>query len=153
MLIIVILEEKMKNDKIDVIIFFISKVLIGIIGLISVSIYSKNLTTEAFGNYSLIIGLTNALISLFIGWIGSSALRYYVEYENKKEVFYSNINIYILVMLLIIFMIELLVGIFSVHIPIINFYLPVVIITINLGYYEVLEKILRASQKTIQYSI
>ena len=81
----------MSKEKKDVFLFFISKIIIGIIGLISMTIYSKVLTTEEYGNYSLITSFVNALVCIFIGWIGSASLRYYIEYnekDEKKSIFY-----------------------------------------------------------------
>ena len=144
----------MKKDKVDIIIFFISKVIIGFLSLISMTIYSKILTTSEYGNYSLISGLCNALVSIFIGWIGSSALRYYIDYEKEdKEKFFTNIFFYTSLMVLIIILIEIIVGLFSDKIPIRIYLLQTVYLTLGVSFSEVFEKIFRASEKTLKYAI
>lgn len=145
----------MNKDKKDVLLFFVSKVIIGFLSLISVTIYSSVLSTEEYGNYSLIAGLANALICIFIGWIGSSVLRYYIDYKDNEDrkKFYTNTFIYTIVMLLIIIIIELLTGLFSSTIPIFSYLPGVILFTVNMALAEIFEKMFRASQKTLLYSI
>ena len=144
----------MKKDKIDIILFFVSKIIIGFLSLISVTIYSRMLSTAEYGNYSLISGLCNALVSIFIGWIGSSSLRYYIDYEEKdKKKFFTNVFYYTFAMILVIIFIELIIGFFSNKLPIYTYILQVIFLTFSISFAEVFEKIFRASQKTLKYSI
>ena len=71
----------MSNEKKDIGLFFIYKIIIGVIGLLLVTFYSSLIDPSDYGDYSLISGFVSALISIFIGWIGSSSLRYYIDYE------------------------------------------------------------------------
>lgn len=143
----------MTKMKKDVVLFFIAKVVVGIVGLLLVSLYSANLSTSAYGEYSLIAGLISALISIFIGWIGSAALRYYIDYENDKKKFFCNILLYIFIMLVVIFGILTIISFISVTIPLKKYLFSAFFYTFSYSMIEVFEKIYRASQKTVGYTI
>lgn len=143
----------MSNEKKDVALFFISKIIIGIIGLLLVTFYSSLIDPSEYGDYSLISGFVSALISIFIGWIGSSSLRYYIDYENDKKTFFSNILMYLLIMLLIVCSIIIAISYCSKTIPIKNYIFPTIIYSINYAFFEVFEKIFRATRKTKIYTI
>ena len=84
----------MKNqEKMNMLKYFIAKILIGLLGMICLSLYSKMLKPDIYGIYSLLLGFINVSISIFIGWIGSSALRYYDAYKENKKIFISNLMI------------------------------------------------------------
>ena len=135
----------------DIIKFFIVKIIIGLIGLITVSLYSSFLNPDEYGDYSLINSFIKVLIAIFIGWIGSSSLRYYDEFKKNEDTFFSNVAISTSAMLILLL---LVLGIFSLcsEIPINKYILFVIPLTIILSLLEIFEKILRASQKTTIYS-
>ena len=137
----------------DVITYFFSKVIIGFTGIIILKLYSSMIDPTGYGEYSLITSLVTALVSIFIGWIGSSALRYYDEYKNKKIEFFSNITAYYLLMLIICYIILIICSLLMTNINIIKYFLSVIYFVMMLSANEILEKVLRASNKTTVYAI
>ncbi len=146
----------MSKDKKDVVIYFVSKVIIGVISLVTVTLYSRLLNPDEYGEYSLIAGLVSALIAIFIGWIGSSALRYYIDYskdKSEKTRFYSNVIMYTVVMIIAMIAILFIISLLSNVVPINKYLIATIIFTVSLSFMEVFEKIFRASQKTVIYAI
>lgn len=137
----------------DVVIYFISKVVIGLIGLLILKLYSSMVDPSGYGEYSLISSLVSAIISVFIGWIGSSSLRYYDEYKNNRGNFYNNITLYFIIMIVVSFVVLYIISFLMPSIPISKYYIYVIFFTITLALQEILEKLLRASNKTITYAI
>lgn len=135
----------------DIIKFFIVKIFIGVIGFFSMSLYSSLLDPSEYGNYSLIIGFINILIAIFIGWIGSSALRYYDENRNNKTIFFSNITISIFFMIFVSIIITYLGTIFFKNIPLKEYFIFVIFLLSILSCVDVFEKVLRASKETNIY--
>ena len=143
----------MKKEKRDIILFFISKLITGIAGFFIITLYSALLSPEQYGEYSLISGFVSALISVFIGWIGSSALRYYIDYEDNKKTFFTNVLYYVLSMIVMMSIIIVIVSFISKTIPISNYLVATIFFTIAFSFYDVFEKVFRAAQKTVIYSI
>lgn len=70
----------------DIINYIPSKVIPIILGIMTVSILTRVLTTEEYGLYSLIITTVSIIGSILFGWINNSYLRFYETYrENNKE--------------------------------------------------------------------
>lgn len=137
----------------DVVIYFISKIIIGIIGLVVLKLYSSMIDPAGYGEYSLVASLVTALISIFIGWIGSSALRYYDEYKDKKILLFTNITFYYIFMLMLCYIILYLCKYLMPTIPIEKYYIFIVFFTMTMSMQEILEKLLRASNKTVVYAL
>jgi O-antigen/teichoic acid export membrane protein len=68
----------------DSIKYIISKVIPGLVGLLSVPIFIKFIGYEQYGKYSLIFSFVVMVSSFFIGWINQSILRYYTKYAHVK---------------------------------------------------------------------
>ncbi len=77
--------------KSDYIKYFITKLLLGLIGLYLVALYSNYFNPTEYGKYSLIIGLVNILLAISIGWISSSISRYLDEHKDDMNFFIINI--------------------------------------------------------------
>lgn len=137
----------------DVVVYFISKVIVGLFGILLIKLYSTLLDPSSYGEFSLISGLVSALVSIFIGWIGSSSLRYFDEYKNNKKFFFTNIIIYIITMILVVFTALVVLSIFVERIPISKYLLFVLFFTVAVSLQDIFEKILRADGKTVTYSI
>lgn len=137
----------------DVLIYFISKIVIGLIGIIVLNLYSSMISPEIYGEYSLISSLITAIVSIFIGWIGSSALRYYDEYKNQKIKFFTNVTIYFIIMISVSFITIFICSFIMPSIPVSKYIIYVIFLTIAMSMQEVLEKILRASNKTLIYAM
>ena len=137
----------------DVVIYFISKIIIGIIGLVVLKLYSSMIDPAGYGEYSLIASLVTALISIFIGWIGSSALRYYDEYKDRKIMLFTNVTFYYIFMLMLCYIILYLCKYLMPTIPIEKYYIYIIFFTMTMSMQEILEKLLRASNKTAVYAL
>ena len=108
------------RERKDTFLYLITKIITGVIGIVSISLQTKYLSTTDVGDYSLINGVVSALVSVLIGWIGSSALRYYYSYKkDKPEEFHTTIFIDWIVMFLISALIMVVVG-FASNLPIKN---------------------------------
>lgn len=146
----------MNKDKIDVALFFIAKLITGVLGILTITMISKFLPVDAYGNYSLITGISNALISIFIGWIGSSLLRYYIDYQNSKKErrkLIANTWIFTVAMILLILLIEIAIGYITKTIPIIPYLFNTSYYVISFSLVEIMEKAFRASGKTKIYAL
>ena len=142
------------SGKKDVGLFLITKIITGIVGIFSVSLQTKFLSSEALGNFSLINGVVTALVAIMIGWIGSSALRYYYSYE-KDDIagFHTTIFIDWIVMLLASAAVVVLLGFIASNLPISNYLLFTLIFLLFASTMEILEKMMRASKHNIAYCI
>ena len=67
------------------IIYFIGKLAPAILSLIGVMIFTRMVTPEAYGLFSLITVITGLINILFFQWIRSSFIRFYNEKENIKS--------------------------------------------------------------------
>lgn len=143
--------KKVKNEKIDVIKYFFTKVFSGILSFVSMSLYTYFIDPDIFGDYSLIIGFVNIIISIFIGWISSASLRYYSNYKNDKNIFFTNIIFDWIVMVIVSIIIILLSGVFIKNIPLLNYMKYVILIFIFMSTFDIFNSIFRAAKKTNMY--
>ena len=93
--------SNVKQNK-DILFFFIVKIIVGFIGISTVSLYSSFLNPEDYGDYSLLNSFIRILIAIFIGWIGSSSLRYYDDFKSRREAFFTNVTISSLIMIILL---------------------------------------------------
>lgn len=140
-----------KNKNLDVIKYFITKLMAGILSFIMISIYTYMIDPAIYGNYSLIIGVINIIISMFIGWISSSSLRYYSNYENDKKTFYSNIFFEWIIMIITSIIVIIIIGSISKEVPIINYINFVLLLFIFTSTQDIFTSIIRAARKTNFY--
>jgi len=56
-----------------------------LIGFFILPLYSTQLTTEEYGQYSLIMATLNILAILSINWINVSTIRFFSEFETEEE--------------------------------------------------------------------
>lgn len=54
-------------------------------GLFILPLYSSRLSTEEYGQYSIIMATINVLAILSINWINVSTIRFYSEFETEEE--------------------------------------------------------------------
>lgn len=144
-------KASMKSGKIDVLLYFFTKALSGILSFVLVSLYTFLLKPGVYGNYSLIYGVVNVAISILMGWISSSCLRYYSDYKNNKNSFYTNVVIDWLLMILLSFIIIITISLFSINIPIKPFLTYVLLLLVFNSIYEIFNSILRANKSTFIY--
>lgn len=147
-------ETRKKSNKKDVALFFVAKTIVGLIGVVLISLYSKKLSASEYGQYSLISGLISALSSVIVGWIGSAALRYYIDYKDHEEKrFITNTILYTLLATIFVCALTLLIGGLSDKIEIRRYVFSSLLYATCFSFFEVIEKTLRACGKTKIYAI
>lgn len=140
------MKKSPQNSERDVIKYFLGRVLIAFTSLILISLLTYNLSPELYGKYALMMGLVNAVLSLGIGWIGSSGARYYEAYHNVSDKYLANI------LLLYFGMTFIIVGVLMVltHglnlVDVSGYFFYLIIITILMAFILIFENILRAGQ-------
>lgn len=135
-------------------IYLLTKIVMGIIGVLSITVQTAYITPDVLGNFSLITGFTGVLVSVFIGWLGSSSLRYYDQYRKKDlKAFFTTVNINWLLMLLVVCSIIFVSSLFLKDIPIKQNLLLIVIMLIFSSGTEIYEKLMRASGHNFIYSL
>jgi len=97
----------MKKDNKDLIVYFISSSVISVFGFILSLLYSKMFSPSDYGDYAIAFSTYNLILNIYCGWITSSIIRSFKEYENKNEIdkFYASffqLQIYMGVLFLII---------------------------------------------------
>ncbi|WP_249598476.1 lipopolysaccharide biosynthesis protein [Peribacillus frigoritolerans] len=65
--------------------YLISSVISGLSGFVLISILTKNFSPDAYGYYSLIITTVSLMVSVMIGWISQSTIRFYEEISNERK--------------------------------------------------------------------
>lgn len=77
----------------EIFIYLPSKIVEGILQVIIVSLYTRYLSTEVYGNYTLVITICMTLFLPFTGWVMHAASRYTLAYikGDKEKAFNSNI--------------------------------------------------------------
>lgn len=140
------------KERADTFLFLFTKILTGFIGLFSIALQTKYLLPAEVGQFSLINGVVTALVSVMIGWIGSSALRYYFNYskENQKE-YFSTILIDWIVMVIASGLVLVLIAFVSSNLPIKNFLAFSLLFLLFSSLMEITEKMMRASKHTKIY--
>lgn len=134
------------NSERDVIKYFLGRVLISLTSLILISLVTYNVSPLLYGKYTLMMGLVNAILSLCIGWIGSSAARYYHEYRHVSERFFANIiTLYFVMLALSIALLMLFAFGFKI-IDIQGYSIYLIVVTFLMAFVLIFENILRAGQ-------
>lgn len=139
------------NNKTDIIIFFLTKVFSGILSFIAISIFTYYLKPDLYGEYSLIQGIINILVSIFIGWLSSASLRYYDDYKESREKFFSNLFIDYLISLIVVLLITLVMASVSININIKEYLLFSILLFITYSLSDLFCSIIRASKETKTY--
>jgi O-antigen/teichoic acid export membrane protein len=84
--------------------YFLTKIIPGITGLFSVSLFIRWVGSDEYGKFSLIISFVMAIGALSSGWLNQSILRYY-SIDKKKKSFFESIFYGILISFSISFLI------------------------------------------------
>lgn len=146
-------KHKTVNNKIDIVIYFIAKVLTGLLSFAAISIFTYFLKPEIYGEYSLIQGIINVLISIFISWISSSVLRYYDDFKDNQEVIFTNIFIDYVFLTLISIIIFIIISLLSFEINIKKYLLFTILLFVGCSLSDLFASVIRASKETIIYMV
>lgn len=141
------------KDKISVIVVFSSKIFVAILGVILLSLETKFIQPDILGEYSLLSGVVNAGVSLCVGWVGSSALRYYDSSKNKLANYNTTISFSGSVSTFTLVILVIFLGFIAPSLYIHKYLYLVVFLIILQSSFEIYEKVLRASANFKIYSV
>ncbi|MFW6016695.1 MAG: oligosaccharide flippase family protein [bacterium] len=103
------LKKILKKDSIikDIVGYIPSKIVPALVGILTVSIYTRLLTPEDYGLYSLVTTTVSIITSIIFGWINNSGMRYYQMYkeEGNEESFLSTSFWAIILLFLIVLLV------------------------------------------------
>lgn len=140
----------------DTLLYLPAKVIPGLLGFITLIIYTRFLTPEQYGRFSLVFGAFAFVVTLSFSWLEQSILRFFDEHTQKnRDEFFSTI------FLLVVSYISVL-SIFSF--VILNYIMditPELLILINIAIvlypinalYKIILQILRSDRKASLYSV
>lgn len=76
----------------DMLKYLPAKIVPGVVGFISIPIITRLFSPGEYGNYSLVLA-TVAILSILVGWLSMSIIRFYPAFEReaKLDYFYGNI--------------------------------------------------------------
>ena len=135
-------------------IYLATKIVVGIMGVFSITIQTAYITPDVLGDFSLITGFTGILLSVFVGWIGSSSLRYYDFYRKSSlKAFITTVNVNWGTMLLVVCLITFLTSLLSNSIPIKENFLLIIVMIIFTSGVEIYEKLMRAAGHNMIYCV
>src|SRR5699024_8695820 len=89
----------------DITMYFISKLMPGILNILTVYILTRMLTLSEYGEYSLVLTVATVTYSFMFEWMRLALLRFYKKFEKKKGDLLGTIafiNIIILICLIIL---------------------------------------------------
>ncbi len=65
--------------------YFLTKIIPGIMGLITIIVFVRIVGVAEYGKYSVKLSFITAYSALVIGWLNQSILRYYSKYQNNSQ--------------------------------------------------------------------
>jgi O-antigen/teichoic acid export membrane protein len=143
--------------------YFVGKLSIAIVGLITIKIISSSLSVADYGVLSLFMASHGLLMMLFYNFIGSIVVRYSVETFTTnfdRDSFLKSIFIlYLVSTILLLLLIGSLYALFNHQLIIDNFIIPrslIVLFTVFVcasSYMMIRLQFLRASQKAFTYNL
>lgn len=142
------------RGKKEAFIYLATKILVGIIGVFSITVQTTYVKPNVLGDFSLITGFTGILFSIFIGWIGSSAMRYYDSCKEKDiKSFFTTIHLDWMIMLLVAGLVIVFSSVFMKDIPIRQNLSLILVMVVFVSGVEIYEKLMRAAGHGLTYSI
>jgi len=144
--------QKNKSRK-EVLLFFITKVIVGLASIISISIRSSYIDPGAFGQYSIANQTVTLCISIFVAWIVESATRYYDENTGQLKTFYSTTSINWFISLVIACGILVGIGFLLPETFVKQYLFLSLCLLITMSSMQFLEAIARVAHQVLFYSI
>ena len=142
------------QGKKEAFIYLATKIVMGIVGVFSITVQTTYVEPGVLGNFSLITGFTGVLLSLFVGWVSSSSMRYYDYYKEKNEKgFFTTIHVDWGIMLLLVLFLTAISSLLLKTIPIKENLLLVLILIVFASGVDIYEKMMRAAGHGYAYSI
>lgn len=87
------INQILKNVAKDTIYYTAAKVVAGLMGILSVKLFTSLFSPDVFGDYSIVSTTVNMLLMIVFGWLFHSAIRFSQEYQavEEKKKFYSTL--------------------------------------------------------------
>ena len=87
------INQMLKNVAKDTVYYTAAKVVAGLMGILSVKLFTSLFAPDVFGNYSIVSTTVNMLLMIIFGWLFHSAIRFSQEYQavEEKKKFYSTL--------------------------------------------------------------
>lgn len=148
----------LKNLSKDTLLYIPAQIIPGIISFISLMIYTRLLTPEEYGRYTLVYTVTMFITTMFFSWIEQSTVRFYKEMETEKsKILITTITITALSLVILISIIYILI----VNIYIKNYISDKVLFLLNTSvfllsfmvFYKISLQFLRANRQAGFYSV
>ena len=134
--------------------YLATKIVTGLIGLVSISLQTKYISAAVMGQYSLITGITSICMTIMIGWLASSSLRYYHQYSfNARKLFFSTISIDWVICTSITVLFVILLSYIIKSIPLKDYLLLISLLIVNSSAFQIYEGLLRASKHNVLYCV
>lgn len=142
------------HGKKEAFIYLATKIIVGIIGVFSITVQTAYVEPDVLGDFSLVTGFTGILFSIFIGWVSSSSMRYYDYYKEKNvKGFFTTIHTNWAVMLLVVGLITFISSFLLKSIPIKDNLALIIIMLVFTSGVEIYEKLMRAAGHSYVYSV
>ncbi|SHI69379.1 Membrane protein involved in the export of O-antigen and teichoic acid [Geosporobacter subterraneus DSM 17957] len=87
------INQMLKNVAKDTVYYTAAKVVAGLMGILSVKLFTSLFAPDVFGDYSIVSTTVNMLLMIVFGWLFHSAIRFSQEYQavEEKKKFYSTL--------------------------------------------------------------
>lgn len=135
-------------------IYLLAKLFAGIIGFISIVLYTRILVPDEYGRYALILVYVNLINSLLYQWFRLGLIRYIPKFQ-KKDSMYNRLLSTVIICYIACCFITLLVGVFLVTLGFQSI-LQVSIILVFLwttAWFELSQAIQRSKLKPVRFGI
>lgn len=141
---------------IHTIIYFIGRILPGIINFVAIMFYTRLLSPEEYGEYSLVLVSVTILNTIIFQWLRMGLMRYYPSYSNKDyDKFLSSIGLIFLNLSGILIILFFLSSLFLLtqDSSLILILLLSLLLLLALAWNEINLTLLRSKLSPIQFSI
>lgn len=116
--------------------YLIGRIFPGLVGLISISVYTRILDLKEYGYYSLIIATSSIINSVLFQWLGISVTRFWNKYQKKEnELLSTAIRLFKLIIIFTLF-IFLIAIIFFHNFLNLKYIIIILLLTIGQAWYD-----------------
>ena len=136
-------------------VYLFTKIITAVIGMVTLSVQTRLISPDALGIFSIITGLTGVIVALFITWLSSSALRYYLTYQKKDELppFYTTLTANWVIMVSACLISFVFISMFVKSIPLMEYLPYCAAFIVAASIFEIVEKLMRVSGRYISYCV
>ncbi|MEK4716764.1 polysaccharide biosynthesis C-terminal domain-containing protein [Priestia sp. FSL W8-0524] len=138
----------------DALIYVLAVTVPALIGVFSLSLYTRIFSTQQFGKYNLVLITSLFITTLFSQWIQQAIQRYRPEYKNKNRLreFNANLTVLLLVVIIVIFILGIvLAGAQSFYISYQKYYVAAFLLIISQFLFLTLGETMQSDFKVRQF--